>query len=202
MNDLLQLVNDYYSQKVKEFGTTPKGVDWNSTESQELRFQQLTKVIEESPFSILDYGCGYGALFSYLYKKYTGNIKYTGFDISEEMLSAARSIDAPGTAWLSKLTDETADYTIASGIFNVKLEYDDKAWSEYVLETLNEINKRSIKGFSFNMLTSFSDADYMKEYLYYANPGYIFDLCKRHFSKYVALNHDYPLYEFTIIVRK
>jgi SAM-dependent methyltransferase len=180
MNDLLQSVNDYYSQKVKEFGITPKGVDWNSTESQELRFQQLTKVIEESPFSILDYGCGYGALFSYLYKKYTGNIKYTGFDISEEMLSAARSIDAPDTAWLSKLTDETADYTIASGIFNVKLEYDDKAWSEYVLETLNEINKRSIKGFSFNMLTSFSDAGYMKEYLYYAN----------------------PLYEFTIIVRK
>jgi len=52
------------------------------------------------------------------------------------------------------------------------------------------------------MLTKYSDREYMKEYLYYADPLFIFDYCKRNFSKKVALIHDYELYEFTILVRK
>jgi len=64
------------------------------------------------------------------------------------------------------------------------------------------MNKKSIKGFAFNMLTKYSDREYMKEYLYYADPLFIFDYCKRNFSKKVALIHDYELYEFTILVRK
>jgi len=42
----------------------------------------------------------------------------------------------------------------------------------------------------------------MREDLYYADPCFIFDYCKRNFSRNVALLHDYELYEFTIIVRK
>jgi hypothetical protein len=52
------------------------------------------------------------------------------------------------------------------------------------------------------VLTKYSDKEYMKEYLYYADPLYLFDYCKKHFSKNVALLHDYNLYEFSIIVRK
>jgi len=60
-------VSAYYTGKIKKHGPTPLGVDWNSLESQELRFSQLTKVIaEDSDFSINDYGCGYGALADYL----------------------------------------------------------------------------------------------------------------------------------------
>jgi len=95
-----------------------------------------------------------------------------------------------------------ADYVIASGIFNVKLKNSEKDWLEYILETLKVINKKSIKGFSFNMLTKYSDAEYMKDNLYYADPLFIFDYCKRNFSKWVTLKHDYPLYEFSIIVKK
>jgi hypothetical protein len=30
----------------------------------------------------------------------------------------------------------------------------------------------------------------------------LFDLCKRRYSKHVALYHDYGLYEFTVVVRR
>ena len=40
------------------------------------------------------------------------------------------------------------------------------------------------------------------DYLYYADPGRLFDLCKRRYSRNIALLHDYGLYEFTILVRK
>ena len=42
----------------------------------------------------------------------------------------------------------------------------------------------------------------MKNNLYYADLLLIFDWCKNNISKYVSLLHNYPLYEFTILVKK
>ncbi|MFL1524181.1 hypothetical protein [Pseudomonas sp. O230] len=58
--NILTEVSDCCSQKLAEHGQTAKGVDWNGVESQSLRFEQLSKVIQEAAFSITDLGCGYG----------------------------------------------------------------------------------------------------------------------------------------------
>lgn len=202
---ILDSVNKYYTEKIIEHGVSPKGVDWNGQESQELRFQQLTSVIkEDSGFSVLDFGCGYGALLDYMLQNKSG-FQYRGFDISEEMIAQARKHNAKHTnaSWATQMQDgETFDYSILSGIFNVRQGVNDAEWQKYVTDTLDMVNRCSTKGFSFNILTSYSDKEYMRDYLYYADPCFYFDYCKKHFSKYVALLHDYPLYEFTIVVRK
>lgn len=201
---IIDTVNKYYTDKIKTHGATPAGVDWNSQESQELRFGQLLKVINEpGEFSILDYGCGFGSLYGYMQSKYS-NYEFTGFDISSEMLEAAKQkFNQKNSHWINKLDSTISyDYVVASGIFNVRQQFDDAAWQKYIVETLDSINKVTTKGFAVNMLTSYSDKEYMKDYLYYANPNYFFDYCKTHYSKYVAVLHDYPLYEFTLIVRK
>jgi hypothetical protein len=64
------------------------------------------------------------------------------------------------------------------------------------------MNSLSRAGFAFNALTKYSDAEFMRPDLYYADPLFLFDHCKCRYSKFVALLHDYPLYEFTILVRK
>jgi hypothetical protein len=58
------------------------------------------------------------------------------------------------------------------------------------------------RGFAFNCLTAYSDQDKMRPDLHYADPCELFDICKRKYSRNVALLHDYGLYEFTILVRK
>ncbi len=205
MNILLREIADYYSKKIVEHGLTHHGVDWNSHESQYLRFEQLTKVINsDETFSINDLGCGYGALFDYLLMRYE-DFKYYGCDISDDMIKAAniRNTKYSNAHFnLSAELAETADYSVASGIFNVRLSFSNDKWNEYLETTLNLLNSRSRKGFSFNCLTIYSDTDKMHDYLYYANPCVIFDFCKRNYSRDVALLHDYGLYEFTIIVRK
>ncbi len=55
---------------------------------------------------------------------------------------------------------------------------------------------------AFNLLTSYSDKDMMRPDLYYGDPLFYFDYCKRNFSQNVALLHDYGLFEFTILVKK
>jgi hypothetical protein len=97
---------------------------------------------------------------------------------------------------------EDADYSIASGIFNVKLKYSNSKWLSYILNSLRQLNLKSKKGFSFNILTKQADKVYMKNHLYYADPLFLYDYCIQHFSKSVTLKQNYNLYEFTILIKK
>lgn len=204
-SDILAKVADYYSAKLAEHGETPRGVDWNGEESQVLRFDQLSKVIAQpSGFSVNDLGCGYGAMFEYLSSRYH-YITYRGVDVSSDMIHAARkryATNSNSCFAVSADPAEIADYGIASGIFNVRLERSNGEWFNYLKATLDVLDRTSHRGFAFNCLTSYSDADKMRDYLYYADPCALFDLCKRRYSRHVALLHDYDLYEFTILVRK
>ena len=204
MKELLSEISDYYTEKIKEHGTVARGVDWNGEQSQLQRFEQLCKVIDTgTEFSLNDIGCGYGALYNYVAEKHPC-FNYCGIDISEEMINAAcgqvRSANAVFIAGNTPVTP--ADYCIASGIFNVRLKNSNREWLDYVIKTLDIMNEYSTKGFAFNCLTKYSDENRLREYLYYADPCFLFDYCKRNYSKQVALLHDYGLWEFTMLVRK
>jgi cyclopropane fatty-acyl-phospholipid synthase-like methyltransferase len=203
--EILDDYKAYFIDKINKFGATPGGADYNSLQSQEIRFMELAKCISEpGDFSILDFGCGYGAMLGYLHENYT-DMRYTGYDMIPEMIVSARENNKSYTEaiWKTELSEnDTFDYTVACAIFNNKLKVDSATWTKHVTETLEVINKLSTKGFSFNMLTSYSDKEYMRDDLYYADPLFFFDYCKKNFSKDVALLHDYKLYDFTIIVRK
>jgi SAM-dependent methyltransferase len=202
---ILETVEHYYSERLAAFGTTPQGVDWNSAESQMLRFSRLLVVVgDDQDVSLNDYGCGYGALVDYLGPA-RERFSYVGFDISGPMIAAAcaRYADVPRCVFTSDAAAlRPADYCVASGIFNVKLSHHADAWLEHVLGTLATLDALSLRGFAFNMLSTYSDPPRRRDDLFYADPLQMFDLCKRRFSSRVALLHDYPLYEFTMIVRK
>jgi cyclopropane fatty-acyl-phospholipid synthase-like methyltransferase len=203
--DLLAEVAEYYTSKLAEHGETPYGVDWNGEQGQKLRFEQLCKVIDSSNnFSINDIGCGYGALYDFLANQYKA-FSYMGMDVSAGMIKAAekRYIDQTQARFvLSDEPDKVADFSVASGIFNVRIERSDEEWRTYLEATIDVLDRSSRIGFAFNCLTSYSDKEKMRDNLYYAEPCVLFDFCKRRYSRNVALLHDYDLYEFTIIVRK
>ncbi|WP_375227372.1 class I SAM-dependent methyltransferase [Roseobacter sp. S98] len=203
---ILEEVANYYSDKIQTYGQTPQGVDWNGHDSQHLRFDQLLKIVPvsmEAP-SLTDIGCGYGAFLGYL-REHFPRASYLGVDISPHMIKEAnaRFRTVEGCRFLHAAEpDQTSDFAIASGIFNVRQSFSDEAWQIYIETTLDMMNARNTRGFAFNCLTSYSDAEKMRDYLFYADPSWMLDLCIRKYSKNVALLHDYGLYEFTILVRK
>ncbi|AGA74648.1 class I SAM-dependent methyltransferase [Pseudomonas plecoglossicida] len=205
---ILREVEQYYSSRIREHGATPEGVDWNGTASQHLRFEQLLKLVSQEEwqrgFSLVDVGCGYGALLDWLRER-GGVVDYHGYDLSPEMIASARATHGEDQFTCFEVADRptrTADYAVASGIFNVSQQTPREAWEEYIAEVLRTMDACSTKGFAFNCLTSYSDAPFMRDYLYYGDPCFYFDLCKRTYSRQVALLHDYGLYEFTLLVRK
>lgn len=206
MSDIPNLdhVKSYFDKRIREHGASPRGSDWNSETSQNIRFDQLLKVIEAPSFSILDYGCGYGALADYLATK-GFEAEYYGYDILESAIETARQAhqDKSRRSFFSdKARLPVCDYTVASGIFNFRGEQSFDDWTEYVVGVLNEFDRLSLRGFSSNFLTKYSDADRMRSDLYYADPLFLFDYCKQNFSNNIALLHDYQLYDFTLLIRK
>lgn len=200
----LDPVRKYFQEKLAQHGPTHWGVDYNSDRAMELRFDQLMKILGGTSYSLLDFGSGYGAMLAYLLRS-GHQVAYYGYDIVEAMAQQGREIfqDTPGVVFTSQFEDiPPVDYAVVSGTFNMKLDATHADWTTLVVDCLTRMDQRSHKGFAFNMLTSYSDPEYMRPDLYYADPGFFFDHCKRHFSKNVALLHDYGLYDFTILVRK
>lgn len=201
----MEKVEKYFVDKLNDHGATHQGVDYNSPESQERRFFELAKIIDSTrKYSLLDFGSGYGALYDYLVNK-GHDLQYVGYDIAEPMIEKGRQThpDNPDCTFTSKIEEvPLLDYAVLSGTFNMKLDIDETSWEQIITEGLHQMDACTSKGFSFNMLTKYSDADKMRPDLYYGDPCYYFDYCKRNFSRNVALLHDYDLYDFTILVRK
>jgi SAM-dependent methyltransferase len=197
----------FYSNRLNEFGNSPKGVGWKDDKAQYSRFEQLLKIVNTGNFSINDIGCGTGQFYNFLLEKKAIPTSYRGYDILEEMTrSAADNLKMYSNVSIKQIQSvldiEQADFSIESGIFNVKYEAKESHWLAHILTTLETMNTKSRVGFAFNCLTKYSDKEFMQDYLYYADPLFLFDYCKRNFSKNIALLHDYDQYDFTILVRK
>lgn len=199
---------NFYMNHLKEHGDSSQGVGWKNDLAQQVRFSQLVKVIQhDRDFSINDFGCGTGELYTYLCAQNFVEINYHGYDILDDMVNLAeQKLRQFPNVTIQKIKTpmaiKTADYSVMSGVFNVKYDAPDVEWREHISGTLSLINERSRLGFSFNLLSLYSDVEFRKPYLYYADPLFFFDFCKKHFSRNVALLHDYDQYDFTILVRK
>ncbi len=200
-------VDDFYHEKLYAHGNSAMGVGWKDENAQRVRFEQLLKILPaDVTCSINDLGCGTGALVGYL-SSFDFDYQYYGYDILPEMIQRAVLTygHLPNHAFrtIAHASEMTvADYTLASGLFNLPFVHTTPEWHQHILETITIMNEKSNLGFAFNALTTYSDPHLMRSDLHYSDPLLLFDYCKRQFSKNVALLHDYNLYDFTILVKK
>jgi len=209
MNPLDRAIRDvqtFFSDRLAQHGSVPQGVDWKDERAQHVRFEQLMKIVHDphEPFSLLDYGCGYGGLALWLHQR-GWPVSCIGYDFVPAAIDAARAAcgHLPGVQFTT--TTETVgavDYVVSSGVFNMKLAAPLEEWEGYVKQIISEQWALCTQGMSFNCLTSYSDPEYLRADLYYADPRHYFDWCKRTFSRNVALLHDYNTYDWTMLVRR
>ncbi len=204
LNQIKHDAATHYSHKITQHGPSFQGVDWGSEDGQHIRFDQLTKMIDLKTLpDVIDFGCGYGALLEHLYKSgYRGC--YQGFDISAAMIKEAQSLHAERTN--TKFTTQIeqlapADYTLVSGVFNVKMGTPEKEWLRYVLSTMEQVYELSRRGFVFNILSAETPTVMRENDLYYADKNFILNYCRHHFNAKVISWDDYPLNDFTAFVR-
>lgn len=198
-------IESYYSEKITAFGPTPRGADWDSNITQEVRFLQLLKICNFSaPFALNDVGCGYGALLSYLTRyHFETYIDYLGFDVSPAMICQADSLQrdlSRAGFMVAKVSPRIADYSVASGIFNVKLDQPLDKWERYIGKTLVDMHTSSRLGFAVNFMTP-SAVNENPEGLYCTTPNPWIRFCENQLRSSAKVLADYGLREFTLLVR-
>lgn len=183
----LNHVREHYRGKILAAGHTPQGVDWKDEAAQMDRLNALCLLFgNDFGYTVNDWGCGYGRL-----AWMTKHSRYSGYDIVPQKLNR-------GEFTLSDKPTQVADYTVASGIFNVKGAILDDEWRGYMLASIDKMAEMSSKGFGFNALC---DRAPNKRYeLYYANSDAIAAFCGLYGR--VSVLRYYNPFDFTIMVNK
>ena len=206
LKEWLGEVEQYYSKKIQRYGATPLGVDWSCVPTQEMRFVQLLKICKfDAPVQINDIGCGYGALLAFLGKRYRSKkIDYLGVDISAPMIAHAKKRwkNRKNAAFENTIFGyRAADYSVASGIFNVKLNQPIAMWEQLIEKTLGEMHARSRLGFSVNFLAPMPEGAQHIPELYRAPPEVWQRYCEQVMNADVELIANYGMREYTLLVR-
>lgn len=201
-------IDRYYSHKVQVHGATPLGVDWPCVPTQELRFEQLLRVCDfgGAPFMLNDIGCGYGALLAFLAKQHKhAHIDYLGVDLSAPMVAQAHHLwhKRAQTEFLAaNACPRQADYSVASGIFNVKLNQPRALWESFIAGTLADMRQNSRQGFSVNFLAPLAEGETGPPELYRAPVERWQRHCEQALDARVEVLQAYGLQdEYTLLVR-
>ncbi|HST76802.1 MAG TPA: hypothetical protein VLJ20_15605, partial [Acetobacteraceae bacterium] len=94
-----------------------------------------------------------------------------------------------------------ADYAIASGLFNVRLQEAPDRWTAFIARTLADMAKTSRHAFAANFMASRDRAADEEAALYRSAPAPWIDYCERVLGGSVELVAEYGLREFTLRVR-
>ena len=197
MQKNVQKIIEHYNSLYKKYGYSDKSIGWGKNRKN-LRYHILCSKFNLNGKSILDYGCGFGNLISYLNYNYEG-FDYTGLDINEKLLNEAK-IQYPEYVFkkvnfLNSNLDQKYDYIVSSGVHNTNIGDN----YSIIKDTMGKFNEASNYGFAMNFLST--NVDYEEKKLFYSSPSKILEMGLNHSSN-VLLRHDYMPFEFTLIVFK
>ena len=139
----------FYTSAIQMHGTSPKGVNWHSKETQHVRFKIILELLpnDMKNITLVDAGCGFGDFYLYLLKKKQQLKNYIGIDTLIDMYSIASENTGCEIIVADITKDELpiADYYICSGAMNVLDRFE-----TYLF--IQNCYKSSKKGFIFNIL--------------------------------------------------
>ena len=194
-------ISSRYEDRYRKHGYDPRTLDWDKGK-QILRFSILTSQYDFRDKEVLDIGCGFGDLNRVLSRVAGGEYRYLGVDVTQALLSEARSrfgndnIRFECGDFLAMDVPES-DYAIASGIFNLKLHEGDNYM--FIDQVMRKAFRLCRAGFAFDFLSD--KVDFRKENTFHASPERVLGLSYKLSRNVVLLNNCMP-FEFSLFVFK
>ena len=197
-----KLIVKRFNKKFKEFGLNIRSIGWDNNKNKDLRFKNIFKVANlKDCKNILDIGCGFGDLSTYIKKKKI-KLFYTGIDINNKFIeiNKKKKNKINCNYYNSSIFDfkKKYDLNVSFGLLNFK-----KCSNNYVKKFINESFKKSKKA----CLIDFISSDHQKrkeDFINYYEPEKIIKIVRK-ITKNFSLFSDYksiPQKEFTIILYK
>jgi hypothetical protein len=202
-SEIVRAQTSIYRQSFLQHGDAPLATHNTGREVQNLRFERILRhlVPAKSPFSMHDVGAGLCDLHHYLVQQGVEHA-YSGTEVVQEMVDLAREkypeISVRNRDLLSDEPSDRHDFVVLSGVFNIPGDVDRESWKEFVLRMVARMYEMAEVAVAFNFLSSyrtFTDPE-----LFYIEPAEMLDYCMKHLSRFVVLDHGYPLFECTATI--
>jgi SAM-dependent methyltransferase len=170
-----------------------------------MRYEKMLNVMISPPSNatILDVGCGFAGLMSYINDKGL-SLSYTGIDIAENMLAHAMKTFPEHNFItgdiLSHDIEEQYDYVVCNGILTQKLNTSQSDMNHYMEDLVSEMFKICNIGIAFNVMTD--RVNFRVDNLFYKSPEELFTYCLNNVTRHIKIDHAYPMYEYTMYLYK
>jgi len=213
IDDISKGMISRYSERYKKLGYDVKTLGWGTKEQQNYRFSQVLKGdVDFTDRKVLDIGCGFGDLGSFLLANNVDFKEYVGWDLNPDLINEANSIwksykklsfEVENIASL-KPNGTVADIGIMLGVLN--LNFKDKMDNyEYSKKLIASAFQSVREVFLVDFLSAKISLDYPKEdFVFYHDPGIILDFALTLTSN-VEIKHNYspiPQKEFMLFIYK
>jgi SAM-dependent methyltransferase len=198
MNDVTAKLQAHYARTFAAHGTSPKGVDWRDEETANIRLRQMLKVVEKPrACSLLDVGCGYGALLAMIQAE---NLpyRYSGVDVVPAMIEAAKARFKDADFHCADIfsLDTQYDYVVCNGVLTQKLDASEPEMDAFAWRLIRHMFALSRVGIAFNIMTT--HVNYTVPNLYYRDPQKMLADCISSITPHARLSENYGLYEYTL----
>jgi len=179
----------FYTSAIKMYGTSAKGVNWTSRQTQEIRFDTILKLLPKNINSLVDAGCGFGDFYTYMKNKKRTAQKYIGIDSLSDMYSIASQNTAQEIIIADITKDEIpkADFYVCSGAMNVLNSFETHLFIRNCFDASNN-------AFIFNIL----HGDKQSETYNYFTTEQIHKIAKSLNVKKVKIKDDYMENDITV----
>ena len=196
---------EIYRRSFLEHGDSPRATFNARRELQWLRFERLVEplraLLPGQRFSVHDVGAGLCDLHAYLVERGIEH-DYSATEIVPDMIELARrkypGIDVESRDLLADPPAARWDFVVTSGMFNLPGDVPVDAWRRFCEGMLERMFAMTTHAIAVNFLTShrtFSDPT-----LFYLDPGELIAFSQQRLSRFVSVDHSYPLYEYTAVI--
>lgn len=186
---------------LNQYGYSPETLFWESRGVQKIRFKTLAEIGVKTGDSLLDVGCGFADLYSWL-NGHDLVVDYTGIDLSPDILAKGKELTPELELMHGELFDfdwqpHSFDWLFLSGTLNWDLNDD----GEYARRVIKRMFRLCRKGVAFNMLDNRNFADMNLGGLFAYDPQDILVFCKQ-ITPDCQCRDDYHDNDFTIYMRR
>ena len=188
-----------FAKRYELYGYSPLSLGWGSTQSQQVRFRKLISAINFDSKSILDIGCGFGDLCSFLISEGIEYRTYLGWDIVDSFIFEARnrfgqprnSFELCDITSFEYFLEPVADISVMLGLLN---------WNLGSKELNIEYTQKMIQR-AFDLAKECCAVDFLSSHLspfypvessvFYHDPSEVIQIVSSLTSNFRIL-HDYP----------
>ncbi|MDQ6971354.1 MAG: class I SAM-dependent methyltransferase [Mariprofundaceae bacterium] len=192
---------DLHQQSLALHGYSPHALYWGSRGIQKARFRVLAEIGILAGDSLLDVGCGFADLDSWLSSQRMP-VAYTGIDLSPDLIARAEALHPQAELICGELFDFASpsqyfDWVVLSGTLNWELN-DDGNYARRVIAGMFALCRQ---GVAFNMLNSHHPEMRALHDLTTFDPDEIRAFCKT-ITPDCHCRSDYLDNDFTIYMRR